>query len=65
MPLAVIGHRSDKTAADVLSSLPYAEEVAKLAGLPVVMTCAEESLAGELQDKVNNLFPLHLQKRPV
>jgi len=53
------------TAEDVLASLPYAEEVSRLTGLPVVMTCAEESLVVELADKVNNLFPLHLQKRPV
>jgi MinD-like ATPase involved in chromosome partitioning or flagellar assembly len=56
---------ADTTAEDILSSLPYAEEVSKLTGLPVVMTCAEDKLAGELSGKVNNLFPLHLQKRPV
>ena len=56
---------ADTTAEDILSSLPYAEEVSKLTGLPVVMTCAEDKLAGELSGRVNNLFPLHLQKRPV
>ena len=56
---------ADTTAEVILSSLPYAEEVSKLTGLPVVMTCAEDKLAGELSGKVNNLFPLHLQKRPV
>jgi len=38
------------TAEDVLASLPYAEEVSRLTGLPVVMTCAEESLVARLSD---------------
>ena len=50
---------------DVLSSLAYAEEVSELSGLPLVLTSAEESVASELTDKIRNLFPMHLQKRPV
>lgn len=52
----------ETTAADVLASLPYAEEVAKLTGLPVVMTTVEENVAKALEGKVENLFPLALQK---
>ena len=50
---------------DVLTSVRYAEEVAEICGLPVVMTCAEEKVASALCGKVENLFPMHLQKRPV
>ena len=56
---------AETQAEDVLSSKKYADEVAALTGLPVVMTCAEESVAEQLKDKVSNLFPMHLQKRPV
>ncbi|MBE5997664.1 MAG: hypothetical protein E7240_10085 [Lachnospiraceae bacterium] len=56
---------AETQAEDVLSSMKYADEVAALTGLPVVMTCAEESVAEQLKDKVSNLFPMHLQKRPV
>ena len=52
----------ETTAADVLASLPYAEEVAALSGLPIVMTTAEETVAKELEGKVKDLFPLALQK---
>jgi len=52
----------ETTAADVLASLPYAEEVAKRTGLPLVMTTVEENVAKELVGKVENLFPLALQK---
>ncbi len=49
----------------VLSSLDYAREVSRLTGLPIVLTSAEKSIAEALSGKVDNLFPLHLQKRPV
>ena len=50
---------------DVLSSLDYAREVSELASLPVVMTSAEECVAAKLQNKIQDLFPMRLQKRPV
>ena len=53
----------DTTAEDVLESLRYANEVASLSGLPVVMTTADERLQEELKDKISNLFPLKLQKK--
>lgn len=52
----------ETTAEHVLSSVPYAEEVARLSGLPIVMTTAEENVAKELDGKVKDLFPLVLQK---
>ena len=49
----------------ILSSVPYAEEISKLSGLPVIMTGVERDLAGKLEGRIDGLFPLHLQKRPV
>ncbi len=53
------------TADDVLSSLEYANEVAKLSGLPVVCTTVDETIYNDLRDKIENLLPLSLQERPV
>jgi len=50
------------TAGDVLASLPYADKIASLTGLPVRFTCAASRLAAELEGKVPNLFPLDIQK---
>ncbi|MBO7711373.1 MAG: hypothetical protein J6S83_12960 [Lachnospiraceae bacterium] len=53
------------TPEDVLSSLAYADEVARLCSLPVVMTSVTQDIGEKLQDRIGNLFPMHLQKRPV
>ena len=50
---------------DVLSSLAYAREVSEITSLPVVMTSAEEGVAAQLQNRIQDLFPMRLQKRPV
>ncbi len=52
----------ETTAEDVLSSMVYAEDVSKALGIPVKMTCCDEKIYEELKDKVENLFPLSLQK---
>ena len=49
----------------VLSTVPYAREVSRLSGLPVVLTTAAQSVAAKLYGRIGDLFPLHLQKRPV
>ena len=54
---------TETTAEDILKSLPYADEVSKLAGLPVVMTTVADWIFDELSEKVPNLFPLALQKK--
>ena len=56
---------AETTPEDVLITDSYAQEVARLSGLPVVLTTAEESVAEGLAGKTENLFPMHLQKRPV
>ena len=52
----------ETTAETVLASLPYAEEVSRSTSLPIVMTTVEESVAKKLVGRVENLFPLALQK---
>ena len=49
-------------AEDVLASVPYAEAVSRLTGLPVFMTCCAEALYPELAGTIDRLFPLKLQK---
>lgn len=53
---------SETTADDVLASVAYAEETSRLSGLPVVMTTVSESIAPALEGKIENLFPLKIQK---
>ena len=50
------------TAATVLESVPYANEVAALMGVPVRFTCAAAAIARELEGKIENLLPLEIQK---
>lgn len=49
-------------AATVLESVPYANEVAALMGVPVRFTCATAAIARELEGKIENLLPLEIQK---
>jgi len=48
---------------DVLASLSYTEELSRLSGLPVKMTAVRADLADSLAGKIENLFPLDLQKK--
>lgn len=48
------------TAEDVLASVSYARELSERTGLPVKLTGAPERLAPELNDKVENLFPIKI-----
>ena len=58
----------ETTARDVLDSVPYAEEVARLMGVPVLFTCCDARLFGELAPSFpafpgpGSLFPLDLQR---
>ena len=53
----------ETTAADVLETVAYAEEVSKLSGLPVVCTAVMEELYDELRDKISPLLSLTLQAK--
>ena len=50
------------TAETILNSIPYAEEISAMTGLPVKMTCAKQALCPSLERRVENVFPLTLQK---
>lgn len=54
----------DTTPADVLASRAYAEEVAALSGLPVVLTTVRADLQEALADKMPFVYPLQLQAKP-
>ena len=51
------------TAEDVLSSVEETERLSQLTGLPVVMTAVTDDLVNNLNGKIENLFPLTLQKK--
>ena len=51
------------TAEDVINSTVYAEEVAKLLGVSVELTTVKEELHEKLKGKIENLYPLVLQKK--
>ena len=53
----------ETTAEDVLRSVSYANEVAAMSGLPVVMTTSDQKLQSELEGKIPDLFSLQLQKK--
>ncbi len=53
----------ETTAEDVLASDAYAREVCRLTGLPLKMTAVHQSLYPQLEGKLDNLFPLGLQKK--
>lgn len=53
----------ETTAQDVLDSLKYADEVSKLAGLPVAFTSVKKSIYKELHERVEKLMPLTLQDK--
>ena len=56
---------AETTADTILGSKDYADEVCKMMNLELAYTAVEESLAGELEGKVESILPLHLQKRPI
>ena len=56
---------AETSAEDVLGSAGFAEAVAEKTGLPLVLTSVDEALYPALAEKIENLFPMHLQKRPV
>ncbi len=55
-----------ETDADVvLASVPFIRELTEASGLPLLFTSVEARLVPELTGKIDKLFPMTLQKRPV
>lgn len=52
----------ETTAEDVLSTVEFAENLAKTLNLPLVFTSVSENLYMELKEKIQNLYPLKMQK---
>ncbi len=48
---------------DVLKSVPYAEEISRLTGLPIRFTCVTKKTYNELAGKIDNLMEIELQKK--
>lgn len=53
----------ETVADDVINSVDYAIGISKATGLPIVATSVDEKLFNELSGKIDNLFPLKLQKK--
>ena len=53
---------AETTAETVLGSVPYADEIAALMKLPVRFTCATAAVAEALKGRVDNIFPIEIQK---
>ncbi len=54
---------AETTAQTVLDSLSYADEVAALTGVPLVLTTVKQELLSELKDRVPHPFGLELQAK--
>ena len=52
----------ETTAEDVLASVPYAANMAKETGLPLLFTTVREDLLPELEGKIENLMGMTLQQ---
>ncbi|MBR7092340.1 MAG: hypothetical protein IKI50_04050 [Clostridia bacterium] len=65
LPFTGVAHNTNlgpaTTAQDVLDAIPYAQQVCRLAGLPLRMTCAPAHLCPALQGRAEHLFPLQIQ----
>lgn len=48
---------------DVAASLPFMAELSRLSGLPIKMTAVRADLLPRLEEKIENVFPLTLQKK--
>ena len=55
---------AETTAEDVLGSAVFAKACEEITGLPLAATAVEYVLYEELAGKIENLFPMTLQKRP-
>lgn len=51
------------TAQDIISGVDYATKTAEITGLPLVYTTAPKSVAQQLEDKVENLYPVDVLVR--
>lgn len=55
---------SETNAETVLRSLPYAEDVSRQTGLPLVFTAVRSDLFPALQQEISSLFPIEIMGKP-
>lgn len=55
----------ETTPETVLESIPYAEEVSRLTGLPIRFTTVTKKIYAEVKDKIPDLMEIHLQDKIV
>ncbi len=53
----------ETTAEDVLGSVSYAEEISKLAGIPIRFTTVTNEIYKKLNGQIENLMEIHLQDK--
>lgn len=53
----------ETTPEDVISSVEFAQNLAKTLNLPLVFTSVTEELYDKVKDKIQNLYPLTMQKK--
>ena len=53
----------ETTAEDVISSVEFAENLAKTLNLPLIFTSLTEELYDKVKDKIQNLYPRTMQKK--
>ena len=53
----------ETTAEDVIKSLDYANEVARISGLPIKCTAVDNRISNDIMKVVENVFPLNLQTK--
>lgn len=51
---------AETTAEDILASVPYAEKISALSGIPIKMNAVRKDIAAELGGKIENIFPISL-----
>ena len=54
---------NETTAEDVINSVPYANEVSKITGLPIKCTCVYANIYDSVKTKIDNVFSLELQSK--
>jgi len=54
---------TETEAATVLDAIPYMQKLSELSGLPLWLTAAEQTVATQLEGKVEPLLPMTLQKK--
>ncbi|MBO7335441.1 MAG: hypothetical protein J6U42_00720, partial [Lachnospiraceae bacterium] len=56
---------AETTAEHVLDSIPYAEEISRITGLPIRFTTVTKKIYDEVKDRIPDLMEIHLQDKIV